>query len=406
MNFPVFLARRVTLRSKRTFSKLIVRIAIAGIMLGLAIMIIALAILRGFKAEIVQKQRGFARDIALFRYDYNPLYDNIPIHLSAEQLQSMRRVEGVQDLQAIATKPGIIKVNGEVEGVVLKGLDAAYDQSYLARILQEGTVLNFSASEEALDQVLISDVTARRLNLKVGDDFIMYFVQDPLRKRRFTIQGIFHLGVEEVDKTYIIGDMRVIQRLNNWEKDFVGAYEVRVQDFDQLDQVHAELFEKLPAEMRALRVVDIYPEIFQWLSLLDINAQVLWILMLLVAIINMISALLILILERTQMIGLLKALGFSNSGMRKVFLYHALYLIGIGMLLGNLLALGFCYLQDKTHFFRLDEASYYVAFVPVSLQTWDVVLLNIYILVFCMLSLIIPSGLVARLDPVKAIYFK
>lgn len=406
MNFPVFLARRVTLRSERTFSRLIVRIAIAGIMLGLAIMILAVAVLKGFKAEIIQKQRGFARDIALFRYDYNPLYDNIPIQLSDQQLQDIATIDGVRDIQAVATKPGIIKVNGEVEGMVLKGINQAYDQSYLSSILVQGEPLDFKAGGDILNQVLISDVTANRLGLKAGDDFIMYFVQDPFRKRKFKISGLFHLGVEEVDKTYIIGDMRVIQRLNNWEPDFYGTYEVRVDDFNHLDQVRSEIYSRLPSEMRALSVADIYPQIFQWLSLLDINAQVLWILMLLVAIINMVSALLIMILERTQMIGMLKALGFSNGGIRKVFLYNALYLIGIGMLLGNLFALGLCYLQDSTHFFRLDEASYYVSFVPVSLQVWDVVLLNIYILVFCMLALIIPSGLVARLDPIKAINFK
>lgn len=406
MNFPVFLARRVTLRSERTFSKLIVRIAIAGIMLGLAIMILALAVLKGFKQEVIQKQRGFASDITIFKYDFNPTYDNLPFTLNSQQLQELKAISGVRDLQPIATKPGVIKVDGEVEGVVLKGITPEYDQQYLSSILVAGKPIAFGESGSPGDQVLISRTTARRLDLNPGDDFLMYFIQDPLRKRKFKVAGIYHLGVEEVDESYIIGDMEVIRRLNGWEAGAVGAYQVRVGDFSTLSSTTGELFMALPAELRAQSVVDTYPEIFQWLDLLDINAQVLLVLMVLVAIINMISALLIMILERTQMIGMLKAMGFTNGGIRQVFLYNAAYLIGIGMLLGNALALGFYFFQSRTHFFKLDEASYYVSFVPVSITAAEVVLLNLGIFVCCFLALLIPSGLVARVSPLKAINFK
>ncbi|MFC5284635.1 ABC transporter permease [Pedobacter alpinus] len=406
MNLALFIANRISLKAERTFSKLIVRIAIVGIMLGLGVMILSVAIEKGFKSEIREKVRGFNGDIQFVRYDLNSSYENSPFFLQKSNLDSTRNFNGVAHVVPFATKPGIIKANGEVEGVVLKGIDKDYDWTYFKGILNSGKTINFSDSAKAAKQIIISEVLAKRLNLKVGDDFLMYFVQESLRKRKFEIVGIYNTGVEEVDKTYVIGDISLIRKLNNWDENEVGGYEVRINDFERLDYFTYTLSDFLPPQIKTINVKDNYPIIFDWLSLLDVNAQVILILMLVVAVINMISALLIMILERTNMIGLLKALGESNWGIRKIFLYNALYLVGIGMILGNIFGIGLGYLQHQTHFFTLDEASYYMKFIPVQLDIIDVLLINGGTLLICLFILLIPSLLVTRISPIKAIAFK
>lgn len=406
MNLALFIAKRISLRAERTFSKLIVRIAIVGIMLGLGVMILSVAIVKGFKSEIREKVRGFNGDIQFVKYDLNSSYENSPFNLRKANLDSAKNLQGVAHVVPYATKPGIIKANGEVEGVVLKGVDPTYDWTYFKQILVSGKTLNFKDSTQASKQIIISDVLAKRLNLKVGDDFLMYFVQESLRKRKFEIVGIYNTGVEEVDKTFVIGDISLIRRLNDWSPDEVGGYEVRINDFNQLDRYSYTLSDYLPPQIKTLSVTDNYPIIFDWLSLLDVNAQVILVLMLIVAVINMISALLIMILERTNMIGLLKALGATNWGVRKIFLYNAFYLVGIGMLLGNIFGVGLGLIQAETHYFKLDEASYYMKFVPVQLDFLDIVLINAGTLTICLLVLLIPSLLVTRISPIKAIAFK
>lgn len=406
LNFPLFIAKRITTKSNRTFSKLIVRVAIAGIMLGLTVMILAVAVLKGFKNEIIEKQRGFSGDVIAFQYDLNIAYDNMPISLSDTATTELKAIDNVKSIYPFATKPGIINVNDEVEGVVLKGIDARYDQSYLAEILVEGKGIDFSDANAANTQILVSQTLANRLSLSLGDDFLMYFVQDPIRKRKFEIVGIFNLGVEEIDKVYVIGSLPLIQRLNNWDQNTVGGYEMRVNDFSDIETTTTDIANSLPIDLRAVSIVDYYPEVFKWLDLLDVNTEVILVLMVLVAVINMISALLIMILERTGMIGILKALGFTNGGIRQIFLYNSAYLIGYGLLLGNLVGLGLCLLQSTTRLFKLDEASYYVDHVPISISFADVVMLNGGTLIICLLVLLIPSGLVSRINPVKAISFK
>ena len=406
MSFASYISGRISLRSKRTFSKLIVRIAIVGIMLGLGVMILSVAIIRGFKHEIRSKVRGFAGDIQIQKYDNNNSYQNSPFDMDAAFVKKVKAYQLITDIMPVGTKPAIIKTKDEIEGVVLKGVDKTYNWSFFKRILVEGNVLNFKDSVDALKQVMISSNTASRLKLKVGDKFLMYFVQEPLKKRPFYITGIFDVGVEDVDKTFVVGNLSLIRKLNNWHTNEIGGYEVRVADFDRLHQANDFLADKMPVKLKSYEVTDSYPAIFEWLTLLDVNAQVMLILMLLVALINMISALLIIILERTPMIGMFKAMGATNWTIQKIFLYNASYLVGIGLLLGNLFGLGFSLFQYKTHFFELDEASYYMKFVPVLIKWQDLVLLNIGTLVISLLVLIVPSTLVTRISPVKAIRFK
>lgn len=406
MNLPFFIAKRITFNSKRTFSKLIVRIAILGIMLGLAVMILAVAIVKGFKTEIREKVRGFSGDIQISKLNLNSSYENTPFSMSDSEYSKISKSKGVSFIQPFATKPGIINAGDEAEGVVLKGVDKSYNSQYFENILIDGKFIDFSDSTKSKSQILISKFTADRLNLKVGDDFLMYFIENSLRKRKFEIVGIYNLGVEEVDKVFVIGDLNLIRSLNNWENDQVGGYELRVDNFDNLEQIEAQVYDELSVELKSYSIKQYYPAIFEWLSLLDVNTEVILFLMIVVAVINMISALLIMILERTNMIGILKALGSSNWNIRKIFLYNASYLIGIGLLSGNILGIGLGLFQQKTHFFTLDQASYYMSFVPVQLNIQDIMLLNAGTLVISLLVLLIPSLLVSRISPLKAIRFK
>lgn len=406
MNLPFFIAKRITFNSKRTFSKLIVRIAILGIMLGLAVMILAVAIVKGFKSEIREKVRGFSGDIQITKLDLNSSYENTPFKITDTSFAKINSQSGIAFAQAFATKPGIINTNDEIEGVVLKGVDKNYNWSYFKNILVEGSVIDFSDSLKARTQIIISKYTADRLSLRVGDDFLMYFIENSLRKRKFEIVGIYNLGVEEVDKTFVIGDISLIRSLNKWKSSEVGGYELRVTDFSQLDPIANKVYENLDIDLRSHTVREYYPTIFDWLSLLDVNTQVILVLMMAVAVINMISALLIMILERTNMIGILKALGSTNWNVRKIFLYNAAYLIGLGLLLGNILGIGLGVFQYSTHLFTLDQASYYVTFVPIQLEVQDILLLNAGTLFISLIVLLVPSLLVTRISPLKAISFK
>lgn len=350
--------------------------------------------------------RGFSGDIQVQKYDNNYSYQNSPIETDRDFVNKVKAYPLITNIMPFATKPAIIKTKDEIEGVVLKGVDKTYDWSFFKKILVEGHVLNFKDSVDALKQVMISSNTASRLKLKVGDRFLMYFVQEPLKKRPFYITGIFDTGVEDVDKTFVVGDLRLIQKLNNWNAGEIGGYELRVADFDKLDTINNYLGDKMPLKLKSYTVTDNFPAIFEWLKLLDVNAQVMLILMLLVAVINMISALLIIILERTSMIGIFKAMGATNWTIQKIFLYNACYLIGIGLILGNIFGLGFSLFQYKTHFFTLDEASYYMKFVPIRINWKDILILNIGTLIISVLVLLIPSTLVSRISPVRAIRFK
>ncbi|SCW61892.1 lipoprotein-releasing system permease protein [Mucilaginibacter sp. NFR10] len=375
-------------------------------MLGLGVMILSLAIVKGFKHEIRNKVRGFAGDIRVVKFDLNNSYQSSSFPADNEFVKRALKSPFITHVMPVATKPGIVKANNEIEGVVLKGVDKNYDWSYFKKMMVAGEVISFADSVEAQKEIMISQTTADRLKLKVGDKLLMYFVEDDLRRRQFKIKGIFNIGVEEVDKTFVIGALSLINRLNNWKPNEIGQYELRVADFDHINEAAYALETVLPVKLKEYTIEEDYPTIFEWLNLLDVNSIVMLVLMVAVAVINMISALLIMILERTAMIGMLKAMGASNWAIRKIFLINASYLIGLGLLLGNLLGIGLGYFQMYTHFFQLDQASYYMTFVPVEFNIFDIVVLNIGTLIICLLVLVIPSTLVSRISPVKAIQFK
>lgn len=405
LNFPLFLANRIIFKGERTFSKLIVRVTIGALALAIIAILLSVAILRGFKDEITAKQRGFFSDVIITKVELDP-NDASSISLDDAALAKIRTLPNVVSISSFATKVGIMNVDGEVEGVVLKGIEEDYNQQFLAKTLVEGDTIALQ-SDSADNQVLISAYLANRLKLKLGDSFIMSFVEDTrTRKRKFEVKGIFRTNSDELDKNYVIGSLGVIRKLNNLGDRDAGAYEIRVEDFTRLDETTALVNEELPIEMKATNVVEQLSDIFNWLKMLDMNDDIIFVLMVMVAIINMISSLLITILERTFMIGMLKALGMINSEIRKVFLYNSVYLIGLGLIIGNVVALTLYIVQKQTQFFKLDPTIYYIEYVPMSIDLITVIILNLSIISIALFTLFIPSMLISRISPIKTIQFK
>ncbi len=374
--------------------------------MSLAVMILSIAIIKGFKTEIQDKVRGYLGDIQITRYDLNNSFEHSPFILDRETEKMLKNNPDIEYYYPFATKPGILSANNEIEGINFKGIDKSYKWDYIKQHIISGTIIDFSDSTAAMQELLISKYTANRLKLKTGDDFIMYFVQNQLRPRKFKIVGIYDIGVEDIDKGFVLGNLNIIKRLNNWKANEIGGVEIRIKDFSKLKPISDHIYESLPRSLRSYSIEENFPNIFTWLGLLDVNTKVLLILMLIVGVINMITALLIMILEKTNMIGMLKSFGASNWSIMKIFLYNAAYLIGIGLLLGNILGLGLGFLQQSTHIFKLNQASYFLAYAPIEFHFIDVLLLNIVTVVVCLAVLIIPSLLVSKVSPLKAIRFK
>lgn len=406
MNTEYFIARRIAIKSERTFSKLIVRIAISGVMLSLTVMMLSVAIIKGFKTEIQEKVRGYVGDVRIFKLDLNNSFELTPFVPSTKTITYLKNNKDIAYYQSYATKPGIISANDEVEGINFKGITKDFNWDYISKHLVTGRVINFADSAKAMREIMISSYTANRLKLKKGDSFIMYFVQNPPRKRKFEIVGIYDVGVEEIDKSFVLGDLNIIRRLNNWTPDQVGGIEVKLKNFDRLVPASDDIYANLEMKLKSESVQEYFPNIFTWLSLLDVNTRVLLVLMMIVGVINMITALLIMILERTNMIGMLKAFGMTDFGVMKIFLYNAIYLVGIGLLLGNILGLGLAFIQQYTHVFKLNQSNYYLSYVPIEIHLTDVLVLNLATLVICVIVLVLPSMLVSRISPLKAIRFK
>lgn len=406
MNIELFISRRLAFKSKKSFSRFIIRVAMIAVSLSVAIMIVAGSIVNGFQKEISEKVFGFWGHIIIRSYEENTSYGEEPISSLQSFYPSLEKEDGVRHIQVFATKAGIIKTENEIEGIVLRGIGKDFDWSFLQQYLVKGTKISAgdSASQK---QIIISQTTADRLKLMVGDEVVVYFVQEPMRYRKLTIAGIYKTGLDEYDRMYALVDIGLIRRLNGWKMNEVGGFEVyitNVNDLDKMGYLINQNFVGQKLEARTMR--DINPNLFDWLNLQNVNEQVIIILMILVAVINMTTVLLILILERTNMIGILKSLGASDWMIRKIFLYHAAYITGLGLLLGNFLGIGLALAQKYLHIIRLDEQSYYVSVAPVMLDPVYIILINAGTLIVCLITLIIPSYLVSRISPVKAIRFE
>jgi len=409
----VFIAKRL-IRERRNgaaFSRPINIIAIIGIALGLAVMILAVSILTGFKQQIRDKVAGFGAHIQVVNFDSNISYETIPVSSDQPFIEKINNNTIISNIQVFATKAGIIKTQDNMQGVVLKGVGSDYDWSFFEDNLVEGELITVNDSVRS-DMVLISKKISDMLGLKLGDSFSMFFVQDPPRMRKFTVAGIYETSLEEFDKTYLFCDINHIRKLNGWKDDQVSGFEILLSDFDRLDELTVTVRDaigyQVTVEEEQLKVTNIrtrYPQIFDWLGFQDTNVIIILVLMILVAGFNMISGLLILILEKTNMIGILKAMGARNRVIRNIFLYQAGWLISKGLLWGNAIGIGFALLQQKTGLISLDPSSYYLKSVPVNLDPVHIVILNAGTMAAIILMLLIPSQLIARITPVKAIRY-
>lgn len=414
MNLELFIARKIR-KGGITGKKLsgpVVKVATIGVALGMAVMILSVAIGLGFKKEIREKVIGFGGHVKVMSYDYNRSHEVNPIPEDTLFSKQLSNVSGVRHIQKFISKPGIIKVNRSVHGLVIKGVGNDYDWSFFQDNLVEGRIIRVHPDSAASREILISKKVADMLRLSVGDGVPMYFIQKQLRGRKFKVAGIFDSSLPEFDELFALVDFRQVQKLNNWEPNQIAGYELLISDFENIDEITFQV-QRIASTyinpdgimLRTQSIKQAQEQIFGWLDLLDTNIVVILVLIVLVAGFNMISGLLILILERTNMIGILKAVGAPNVMLRKVFMYVALFIVGRGLLWGNLIGAGICLLQKYTGFIQLDASSYYLDRVPILLDAFDLVLLNVGAIIVTTFMLIFPSFIIAKISPAKAIRF-
>ena len=406
MNPEFFIARRLIKRNTGNFSDPIIRIAIIAVALGLIVMILAIAIIIGFKHEISSKVIGFGGHIQVSNFDNNYSYEVIPIEQDPTLLRQLKDIPGVKHVQSFGNKPGIIKTENDIQGVVLKGIGRDFDWDFFKEKMINGSILQLSDTAISND-ILISKKLASLLKLETGHDVRMYFIIDDLiRARRFTIKGIYETGLEDFDKMFVLCDIGQIQKLNSWESNQVAGFEILVNDLKNLDLVANEVYTFIPYDTNARTIKEIYPQIFDWLKLQDMNVIIILTLMILVAIITMISALLILILERTNTIGLLKALGYKTWNIRKIFLIIASNIALKGIFWGNLIGLSLVFIQKYSGIIKLSQESYYVSVVPIQINFFHLLVLNLATLLITIMALVIPSVIISAISPVKAIRYE
>ncbi len=416
MNTALFIARKITnsKENKNNISNSIISIAIIAIALSLSVMILSVAIITGFKKEIREKVIGFGSHIVIMNHDTNSSYETVPIKKNQDFYKNITDIEGIKHIQPFAIKAGIIKTESQIQGVVLKGVGSDFDWSFFEKNIVEGR--HFTVKDDKkTTEVIISRYISNLLKLNVEDDLVMYFIQNPPRFRKYKIVGIYDTGLEEFDKLYVLADIADIQKLNDWtesEEELVTGFEILIDDYNKLEELTSEVrnrvalkFDENGNKLRVDNIKDTNPQIFDWLALTDMNVWVILTIMLFVATINMVSGLLIIILERTNMIGVLKALGSSNSGIQKIFLYNAIFIMGKGILWGNAIGLSISLLQYYFEIIPLNAASYYVDTVPINIQPLDILLLNVGTLIITSLILIIPSFIITKIEPIKAIRF-
>ena len=411
MNYEFFIAKRIigSKAYKSSISAPIIKIGIAAIAIGIIVMMIAIATGIGLQQKIRDKVVAFNGHVIITNYDSNNSQESIfPISKKQDFYPEFKTVEGIRHVQAVATKFGVIRTETDYGGAYLKGVGADYDWDYFKDFLVEGELPSFI--KKWSEEVLISQYLANRLGFKLGDKFQMLFVKDdpvkPPNIITFNVVGIYNSGFQDLDAQYIIGNIRHIQRINKWEDDQIGSFEVFINNYDELDRKGIEIYKNTPSTFNTETVSDKYASIFEWIKIFDKNIYGIIGIMILVAGINMITALLVLILERTQMIGVLKALGSNNWSIRKLFLYNSSYLILLGLLWGNILGLGFLLAQKYFKLFPLDPSVYYVTEAPVYISFGYIFALNIGTLVLCLVMLLVPSYIITKISPVKAIRFE
>ena len=409
MNFELFIAKRIIGNKtyKSSVSAPIIKIGIAAIAIGIIVMLIAIATGFGLQQKIRDKVVAFNGHIEITNFDTNASDESqVPILIDQEFYPEFKDVEGIRHVQGVAKKFAVIRTEKDFEGVVIKGVGADYNWEYFKEFLIEGRLPDFTGKRN--EDILISKYLANRLGFKVGDKFQTLFgdnMEQLPRLMNYEVVGIYNSGFQELDEKFCIADLRHIQRLNKWETNQIGNFEVFIDDFSEIDAVSQQIYKSIDSKLNATSITRKYYTIFEWIKIFDNNTYGIIAIMIIVAGINMITALLVLILERTSMIGILKALGSSNWTIRKVFLYNASYLIGLGLLWGNIIGLGLLFAQKYFKLFPLNPDTYYVSEAPVYIS-WDyILLLNVGTFIACLLMLLIPSIIISKISPVKAIRF-
>jgi lipoprotein-releasing system permease protein len=423
VNFSRYIAIRILRKGqeKSNISSPIVKIGITGIALGVAVMIITLAVVTGFQQQIIHKITTFTAHLQINDYDLNRSLEPNPISLDDRLLQKIKANPNVKHIQAFATKNGILKTKTENEGVILKGVNSNYDWNYLKPYVSEGKVLTISDTVTSKD-IFISQTLANKLHLKLDQKLLIYFMTkkklddttfsgqnyinyEP-RVKDFYVKGIFNTGFSDFDKSLVFVDLKQIQKLNYWKNNEVAGYEVYLNDFNWLEPAIMEINDVVGYdEYTVASVKELQSSIFTWLDMIDVNAEIIITLMVLVAAINMISALLILILERTSLVGILKALGATNASVRKIFFHVSIQLLITGLLFGNIIGIGFCWLQLHFKFATLNPATYYLEYVPVNISIIHIVCINIGTIITCLLMMFLPTLILNKITPIKAIRF-
>jgi lipoprotein-releasing system permease protein len=410
LNLEFFIAKRLisAKQHKSSISAPIIKIAIVAIAIGVIMMLVAFATGIGLQEKIREKMSAFTGHVTISSYDNNNSQVSLmPVSTDQDFYPEFTSVDGIEHIQATAYLGGVIRTETDFEGIIVKGVGTDYKWDYFEEFLVEGELPDVSGSLN--DEVLISKYTANRLGLEVGDKMPTYFIRDETSKtpliRGFVVKGIYNSGFRDFDELYMLADIRHVQRINRWEKDEVGNFEVFIKDFSKVEEKGWEIYENTGSFLDTRTIKQQYYSIFEWLSLFDFNIALIIGIMILVAGINMITALLVLILERTQMIGILKALGSSDWTIRKIFLYNAGYLILLGLFWGNLIGLGLLFVQKYLKLIPLNPETYYVTEAPVYIG-WEYILgVNLGTLLLCMLMLLIPSYIITRISPVRAMKF-
>lgn len=407
MNGSEFIARRFFSLSRKSLSSTALRLAVTSVALAIAVMIIAWGIVIGFKNQIRDKVLGFEAPIRIVALDKNESIEENPFVLDSSLMNRIESIAGIRHYQMAADKAGMIKTDDEIQGIVLKGVDEHYDWSYFSNCLVAGSTPKFTENERSTD-VVISKNIADKMLLGLGDAVRVWFIDKDMkaRGRKFTVVGIYETGLSEFDERYVFGDLNQIRRLNEWPDNATGKVEVWVDNPDMTETVNEALYFSLPVELTSFTARETNTQIFDWLALLDTNVWLIMALMLLVAGITVVSMLLIFIIERTSTIGVLKAMGATNRFVRNVFLYRSLRVLFVGLVIGNIVGIGFCLLQYYTAFIKLSAETYYLSAVPVELHAGVVMAINLGTFLLWTLMLLIPTAVINRITPLKALRFE
>ncbi|WP_276484480.1 ABC transporter permease [Paraflavitalea pollutisoli] len=408
MNIASFIARRIAFNQQRSFSRFVIRLSIGATVISVTVMILTLAFASGFQKTIAQKVFSFWGHVRIQSYDASSvsIAEEYPIHKNDSVLRLKAYDPAIKSVQPFATKNAILKTPATIEAVLLKGVEKGYDFSNLQNFLVEGRWVQFADSGYS-NEINLSSYTAGQLNLKVNDQVLIYFIPRgaPPRPRKLKVAGIFKTGIEDYDKHIALGDLKLIQRMNDWDSTEVGGYEIFLHDFNQADAVSDNIVTQLPIGVKSTTIKNIYPNIFDWLALQNKTIYIVLIIMIVIATLNLITCLLILVLERTRMIGVLKALGARNSTVQQIFLYHGSYITFMGLLAGNVIGLLICWLQQKYGFIPLPEDAYWMSKAVADVVWWQILLVDVCTFLICFLVLLIPTVIVRNVRPVKAIRF-